>query len=142
MLVFSSPEPTASVVRCPSVCRPHSLNIFSQDTVWPIEAKFHMVYTWEWGTNVCSNGPGHMTKWPPCPYMVKTLKIFYSGTKCPMTLKLGMKDHVLEYYTVCSNDDPGLTLTYFTTRSNLVPYAFVWEKVRQWIFQKLLSSMI
>ena len=31
-------------------------------------------------------------------------------------------------YQVCSNDDPGLTLTYFTTSSNLVPYAFVWEK--------------
>ena len=27
---------------------------------------------------------------------------------------------------VCSNDDPGLTLTYFTARSNLVPYAFAW----------------
>ena len=25
------------------------------------------------------------------------------------------------YITVCSNDDPGVTLTYFTTRSNLVP---------------------
>ena len=33
-----------------------------------------------------------------------------------------------EYYQVCSNDDPGLTLTYFTTGSNLVPYAFVLEK--------------
>ena len=29
---------------------------------------------------------------------------------------------------MCSNDDPGLTLTYFMARSNLVPYAFVWEK--------------
>ena len=28
----------------------------------------------------------------------------------------------------CSNDDPGLTMTYFTARSNLVPCAFVWEK--------------
>ena len=28
----------------------------------------------------------------------------------------------------CSNDDPELTLTYFTTRSKLVPSAFVWEK--------------
>ena len=45
-----------------------------------------------------------------------------------MTLKLGMQHWVLEYYQVCSNDDPGLTLTYFTARSNLVPYAFVWEK--------------
>ena len=35
---------------------------------------------------------------------------------------------MLEYYQVCSNDDPELTLTYFTARSNLVPYAFVWEK--------------
>ena len=45
-----------------------------------------------------------------------------------MTLKLGMQHWVLKYYQVCSNDDPGLTLTYFTARSNLVPYAFVWEK--------------
>ena len=39
-----------------------------------------------------------------------------------------MQHRVLEYYQVCSNDDPGLTLTYLTARSNLVPYAFVWEK--------------
>ena len=45
-----------------------------------------------------------------------------------MTLKLGMQHRVLKYYRVCSNDDPGLTLTYFTARSNLVPYAFIWEK--------------
>ena len=45
-----------------------------------------------------------------------------------MTLKLGMHHWVLEYYQVCSNDDPRLTLTYFTARSNLVPNTFVWEK--------------
>ena len=45
-----------------------------------------------------------------------------------MTLKLGMQDRVLKYYQIPSNDDPGLTLTYFTARSNFVPYAFVWEK--------------
>ena len=45
-----------------------------------------------------------------------------------MTLNLGMHHRVLKYYQVCSNDDPGLTLTYFTASSNLVPYAFVWEK--------------
>ena len=67
-------------------------------------------------------------RWPPCPYMIKTLKICFSGTKRSMTLKLGMDHRVLEYYQVCSNDDPGLTLTYCTARSNLVPYAFVWEK--------------
>ena len=45
-----------------------------------------------------------------------------------MTLILGMQHRVLKYYQIYSNDDPGLTLTYFTARSNLVPYAFVWEK--------------
>ena len=47
-----------------------------------------------------------------------------------MTLKLGMQHRMLEYYQVYSNDDPGLTLTYFTARSNLVPYAFIWETVK------------
>ena len=42
-----------------------------------------------------------------------------------MTLKLVMQHRVLKYYQVCSNDDPGLTLTGFTGISNLVPYAFV-----------------
>ena len=60
--------------------------------------------------------------------MIKTLKIFFFGTKKLITLKLGIKHQVLEYYRVCSNDDPGMTVTYFTARSNLVPYAFVWEK--------------
>ena len=60
--------------------------------------------------------------------MVKTFKIGFSGIKQPMTLKVGMQIRVLEYYQVCSSDDPGLTLTYFMARSNLVPYAFVWEK--------------
>ena len=45
-----------------------------------------------------------------------------------MTLKLGMQHWVLEHFQVRSKDDPGLNLTYFTARSNLVPYAFVWEK--------------
>ena len=45
-----------------------------------------------------------------------------------MTLKFGMQHPVHEYYQVCSNDVPGLTVTYFTARSNLLPYAFVWEK--------------
>ena len=45
-----------------------------------------------------------------------------------MTLKLGMQHRVLKYCQVCSNDDPGLTLTYFMARSNLDPYAFLWEK--------------
>ena len=47
-----------------------------------------------------------------------------------MTLKLGIQHCVLEYYQICSSEAPGLTLTYFTARSNLVRYAFVWERVK------------
>ena len=42
-------------------------------------------------------------RWPPCPYMVKTIKIFFAGTKKLMTLTLGMH----EYYQVCSNNSLG-----------------------------------
>ena len=45
-----------------------------------------------------------------------------------MTLKLDMQHQVLEYFQIYSNGDPGLTLTYFTARSNLVTFAFVCEK--------------
>ena len=71
-------------------------------------------------------------------YGKKTLKIFFSGTKWPMTLKLGMQHWVLKYYQVSSNDDPGLTLTYFTARSNLVPYVFVWEKGKTMDFSETI----
>ena len=55
-----------------------------------------------------------------------------------MTLKLGIQHWVLGYYQVCSNDAPGLTFTYFTARSKLVPYAFEWEKVKT--MEKLFFS--
>ena len=45
-----------------------------------------------------------------------------------MTLKLGMQHQVLEYYQVCSNDDPVLTLTYFRAKSNLVLFGFCMGK--------------
>ena len=60
--------------------------------------------------------------------MVKTKTKPSPEPKRPLTSNLGMHHRVLEYYQVCSNDDPGLTLPFFTARSNLVPYAFVWEK--------------
>ena len=69
-------------------------------------------------------------------------KIFFSGTKRPMILNLGMHHWVLEYYQVCSNDDPELNLTYFMARSNLVPYAFVCEKGKTMDFQKLNMSAL
>ena len=50
-----------------------------------------------------------------------------------------MQHQVLEYYQVCSNDAPGSTLTYSMAVSNLVPYAFVWEKVKTMDFSETTS---
>ena len=55
-----------------------------------------------------------------------------------MTLKLDMRHRVLEYYHVCLNESPVLTLPYFTTRSNLIPYASVWEKVKTMDFSETI----
>ena len=57
-----------------SVRRPHSLNIFSSETIRPFEAKFHMESPWDGGTKVCSNGPGHMTKLAAMPIYGKNFK--------------------------------------------------------------------
>ena len=59
-----------------------------------------------------------------------------------MTLKLGMQHQVLKYYPVYSNDDPGLTFTYFTARSNLVPYAFIWEIGKTKDFSEMISKLV
>ena len=60
--------------------------------------------------------------------MVKTLKNLLLRNQKADDLETWYAASGLKYYQVCSNHDPGLTLTYFTTRSNLIIYAFVWEK--------------
>ena len=94
---------------------------------------------WDRETKVCSNGPGHMTKMAAMPIYGKNVKtIFFSRTKRPMTLKVGMQHRVLEYSQVCSNDDPEMTLSYFTARSNLVHYAFVWDNGKTMDFSETI----
>ena len=66
-------------------------------------------------------------RWLPRPYMVKTLQKSSSlepkgQWPCGLVCSIGPS-------IVCSNDDPRLTLTYFTARSNLVSYAFIWGKL-------------
>ena len=96
---------------------------------WAYWSQISYGVSMEWGNeSLFKLSWSHDQSWLPSPYVVKTLKIFFSGTKGPMTLKLGMQHWVLKYYQVCSNDDTGLTLTYFTARLNLIWYAFVWEK--------------
>ena len=119
----------SSSIRCrPSVvvCRPHSSNI--SETTRPIEAKFYMELPWVGGTKVCSEGLGHMTKMAATPiYGKNPLKIF-CGTKGPVNLGFGMQHQGLGPNKVCSNDVLRLTLTFFTARSNFLPYAFYMGK--------------
>ena len=121
------------------VCVSTFSNIFSSETTGPVKVKFHMEPPWDGGTKVCSTGPGHMTKMAAMPIYGKNLKKSSSlEPKKPMTLKLGIQHQVLGYYQVCSNDDPGLTLIYYTARSNLDPYAFVWLKGKTMDFSETI----
>ena len=79
----------------------------------------------EGGKKVYINGQGHMTKMAAMSIWLKPSKIFSYRTNSPMTLKLGMEHYELKLYKVYINDDPELTLTYFTTMSNLVKVVFV-----------------
>ena len=64
---------------------------------------------------------GHMTKMATKPIYGKIpSKIFFSGIGGLISMKLGMLHFGLQPNIVCSNDDPGLTLTYFMARLNLV----------------------
>ena len=131
-LIFRSPEPLGSLV---SLYYRHASVVRQQFKTSPLKplgqlkpnfiSSLHRMgerkkfiqmvqVTWPW--------------WPPYPYMVKTLK--------NIPLQNQKADDLETWYVAlgarvlpnCSNDDPGLTLTYFTGRSNLVPYAFAWEK--------------
>ena len=46
--------------------------------------------------------------------------MFSPRTGGPISAKLGMYNRGLLPIIVCTNDDPGVNLTFFTTRSNLV----------------------
>ena len=64
-----------------------------------------------------------LSRWPPYSYLVKTLKIFFSRARSSM--KLGIQHRTIKVYKVYINDDPVMTFTYFTTRSNLAAFAFL-----------------
>ena len=79
---------------------------------------------------ICLHDDGHMTK-------VAAMAIY--GKTLPTSSLLLWNRQVDLYETwyvaslllpiiVCSNDDPGVTLTYFTAKSNSVTEAFLWEK--------------
>ena len=78
---------------------------------------------------IYTNCTGHMTKMATMPiYGKNPLNIFFSRTKRPMALGLGMYHLGCGPYQICTNDESRLTLTYIMARSNLIPNAFIWEK--------------
>ena len=63
----------------------------------------------------------------------------FSGTGGPISTKLGMLHRGLLSITVFKTDDPGVTLTYFMARSNLVIWAFQLEKVKTLDFSETIA---
>ena len=101
--------------------------IFSE-TIGPIELKFHVKTHYDKLAKIYAKYFGHRTKMAATPiYGKNPFKIFFSRTRRPVTLRLGTKHWGCGAYQVCSNDDPKMTLTYLTSRSNLLPSAFKWD---------------
>ena len=74
------------------------------------------------------------------PIYGKNPSKIFSGTGRPISTKHGMYQRGLQPIIVCSNDEPGVTLTYFTARSNLVTYAFLKEKVKTVDFSETIPA--
>ena len=105
-----------------------------------IELKFPVKTPYDKLAKIYANYFGHKTKMTATPIYGKVhLKIFFSRTRRPVILGLGMYHWKCGVYQVCSNDDPKFTLSYLTSRSNLLPNAFKWGifwKVDFWILLK------
>ena len=102
------------------VRRPSSTisKIFFSKTTWPIKAKFYVEPPWVGGTKVCSRHLGHMTKMAATPiYGKEPSKIFFSRGDIHETWYVASGTPAHHSFL---NNDPGVTLTYFTAWSNLV----------------------
>ena len=70
---------------------PSTQNIVSSETIRPIELKFHMKTPYDRLAKIYTICSGHMTKMATMPiYGKNPLNIFFSGTKMPIALGLGM----------------------------------------------------
>ena len=66
-------------------------NIVSLETTRPFELKFHMKTPYDRLAKTYTKSTGHMTKIATTPiYSKNSLNVFFSGTKQPMALVLGM----------------------------------------------------
>ena len=123
--IFSSPElkythgPASVVVRCASsIRRLQCSNIFFSQTVWPIKTKFYVEPPWVGKTKSCSRHLGHMTKIAATPIYGKNPSKILQNRQADFHETWYVASG-FQAIIVCSNDAPGVTLTYFTARSNL-----------------------
>ena len=66
-------------------------NIVFSQTIGPIELKFHVKTPYDTSAKIYSKYFSHMTKMAAMPIYGKNhLKIFFSRTRRPVTLRLGM----------------------------------------------------
>ena len=92
----------------------------SSETTGQIEAKFHMKPPWDGGTKFYSNCPGNITKTAVMPIYGKNLKNLLLRNQKAYDIETSYVASGSRVLRSCSNDDPGMTLTYFTGRSILV----------------------
>ena len=72
----------------------------------------------------------HLTKMAALSiYGKNTSKIFFPGTTGLILMKLCVKHQRSKPFILCSNYDPGMTLTYFMARSNFATLVFIWKNV-------------
>ena len=95
-------------------------HLLFSETTGPIKVKLHMELLWDGGTifiHIC------LTKMAAMHIHGKNLKnLLLQSQKAD--------DFETWYAALGSNHDHRLSLTDFTARKNLVPYALVWEKVK------------
>ena len=127
----------------PSFVRPSSStisNIFFSKTTGPVIAKFYVELLWVGVTLVCLRHLGHMTKMAAKPIYGKNSSKIFSGTSELISTKLGLKHLGLQPIIVLANDDPGLTLTHFTARSNFETSFSKNLKTLQFVTWKLVDA--
>ena len=75
--IFSILENYLKILACSQVSDRCPLSylskIFASETTLPIKAKIYAESSWEGGTKLCTNGPGHMTKIAAMPIYGKNL---------------------------------------------------------------------
>ena len=117
---------------------------FVSATIRPTDVNFYMrlllrakeqsYYKWPWSWSY--DEEGHTVH-----IMVKPFKIFFYGTKKPITLCLGMLHWGCRSCQICWNDEPSLTMNYFMARPNLFPYALNFGIVKPKSYMYLLIPM-